>query len=180
MSHPYPAAQPAGGPLAPAAVAALRRMFVLFAVLNGVLLVGATGVLVLSVSSAAGGRRFVLPAVPGSLGAVVALGVTTLAAVVAAGACRPGGLDGNLLGVARRLGLAAQVVAVMAALFAVGAGAILAAGESSALPIGVGVGVPTALVAFLAGTVRRSATRAAGQDRPGDGAARGALDLDRG
>ena len=162
MSHPYPGAQPAGGHLAPAAVAALRRMFVLFAVLNGVLLLGATGVLVLSISSAAGGQRFVLPAVPGSLGAVVALGVTTLAAVVAAGACRRGRLDGNLLGVARRLGLAAQVVAVMAALFAVGAGAILAAGESSALAVGFGVGVPTALVALLAGTVRRSATRAAG------------------
>ncbi|TYB39753.1 hypothetical protein FXF50_05085 [Micromonospora sp. AP08] len=151
---------PAGPILPPGAVAALRRMYILLAVLSGLLLLGAAGAFLLSIASAARGQRIALPAVPGSLGAVAALGLTALAALVAATACRTASMNVNLLGLARRLGLIAQVVAVAGGLVAVGFGVALAAGDSSALLIGIGVGLPTAAVAFIAGSVRRSITRA--------------------
>ncbi|MDH6465769.1 flagellar motor component MotA [Micromonospora sp. A200] len=68
----------------------------------------------------------------------------------------------NLLGLARRLGLIGQVVAVAGGLVAVGFGVALAANDSSALLIGIGVGLPAAAVAFIAGSVRRFITRATG------------------
>jgi hypothetical protein len=148
--------------LTPGAVASLRRMYMLLTVLSGVLLLGATGTFLLAIVSTARGQRIALPAVPGSLGAVIALGLTVLAALVATTACRPGSMNMNLLGLARRLGLTGQVVAVTAGLVAVGFGLALASSGSSALLIGLGVGVPTAAVAFIAGSVRQSISRATG------------------
>lgn len=155
MSH-----HPAGPLLPPGAVAALRRVYVLLAVLSGLLLFAAAGVFLLSIVSASGGQRIALPAVPGSLGAVAALGLTAPAALLAATACRPGNLNVNLLGLARRLALVGQVVAVAGGLVAVGCGIALATDDPSAILIGIGVGLPTAAVAFIAGSVRRSVTRA--------------------